>query len=96
VEEIPLESMKRVDAGGTPICLAHAGDGEFYAINDVCTHEEFSLSMGELWDLEVECPQHASRFSLITGEVTGLPAVIDAVTYKVSVEAGEVFVEAPE
>src|SRR5437588_183567 len=78
--------MKRVKAGDTPVCLAHAEDGSFYALNDICTHEEFSLSDGELWGLDVECPQHGSRFNLQTGKVTGLPAVIPAPTYRVIVE----------
>ncbi|HYM97362.1 MAG TPA: non-heme iron oxygenase ferredoxin subunit [Candidatus Sulfotelmatobacter sp.] len=101
VDELPQETMKKVfvEAGAgarTPICLAHAEDGNFYAIADTCTHEEFSLSEGELWGLDVECPQHGSRFNLVTGKVTGLPAVIPAQTYPVTLEGGEVFVEAPE
>ena len=96
VDEVPSETMKRVDAGATPVCLAHAEDGHFYALNDVCTHEEFSLSDGELWGMDVECPQHGSRFNLTTGKVTGLPAVIAARTYPVRVEGSDVFVEVPE
>src|ERR1700737_4133614 len=93
---VPAELAKRVDAGRTPVCLAHAEDGNFYALNDTCTHEEFSLSEGELWDMDVECPQHGSRFNLVTGKVTGLPAVIPAKTYPVTVEGDERFVEVPE
>ena len=93
VEDIPSDSMKRVDAGPTAVCLAHAEDGSFYALNDVCTHEEFSLSDGELWGMDVECPQHGSRFNLQTGKVTGLPAVIPATTYPVTVEDGDVYVD---
>jgi 3-phenylpropionate/trans-cinnamate dioxygenase ferredoxin subunit len=96
VAEVPDESLKRVDAGRTPVCLAHAEDGHFYALNDTCTHEEFSLSEGELWGMDVECPQHGSRFNLVTGKVTGLPAVIPATTYAVTVEGEDVFVEVPE
>jgi 3-phenylpropionate/trans-cinnamate dioxygenase ferredoxin subunit len=96
VAELPDETMKRVDAGQTPVCIAHAEDGNFYALNDVCTHEEFSLSDGELWSMDVECPQHGSRFNLVTGKVTGLPAVIPATTYPVSVEGGDIYVEVPE
>jgi 3-phenylpropionate/trans-cinnamate dioxygenase ferredoxin component len=93
VEELPPESLKRVEADGVPICLAHAEDGNFYAIGDVCTHEEYSLSEGELWDLSVECPQHGSRFDLRDGHVTGLPAVIPATTYPVTVEGEDVYVD---
>jgi 3-phenylpropionate/trans-cinnamate dioxygenase ferredoxin subunit len=96
VAELPDETMKKVEAGRTPVCLAHAEDGNFYALNDVCTHEEFSLSDGELWGVDVECPQHGSRFNLVTGKVTGLPAVIPAKTYAVSVEGEDIFVEVPE
>ncbi len=96
VEELADQTMKRVEAGNTPVCLAHAEDGNFYALNDICTHEEFSLSDGELWDMDVECPQHGSRFNLATGKVTGLPAVIPAKTYPVSVEDSDIFVEVPD
>jgi len=96
VADVPEESLKRVDAGGTPVCLAHAEDGSFYALNDVCTHEEFSLCEGDLWGMDVECPQHGSRFNLVTGKVTGLPAVIPATTYPVTIEGDDVFVEVPQ
>jgi 3-phenylpropionate/trans-cinnamate dioxygenase ferredoxin component len=93
VDELAAESMKRVAAGDIPVCLAHAEDGNYYALNDICTHEEFSLSDGELWGMDVECPQHGSRFNLQTGKVTGLPAVIAAKTYPVTVEEGDVYVD---
>ena len=93
VADVPPESLKRVEAGGIPLCLAHAEDGSFYAIGDVCTHEEYSLSEGELWDLSVECPQHGSRFDLRDGHVTGLPAVIPAQTDPVTVEGEDVYVD---
>jgi 3-phenylpropionate/trans-cinnamate dioxygenase ferredoxin component len=94
--DIPVESLKRVVADSQEICLAHAEDGNFYAIGDVCTHEEFLLSGGELFGLDVECPQHGSRFNLVTGKVTGLPAVIPAKTYPVTVDGADVFVEVPD
>ena len=93
VTEVPAESLKRVEAEGVALCLAHAEDGNFYAIGDVCTHEEYSLSEGELWDMSVECPQHGSRFDLRDGHVTGLPAVLPATTYPVTVEGDDVYVD---
>ena len=96
IDEVPVESLKAVRADHTEICLAHAEDGNFYAINDVCTHENFLLSGGELFDLQVECPQHGSRFNLTTGAVTGLPAVIPTKTYPVTVEGNDVYVEIPD
>ena len=53
-----MESLKAVRVDETEICLAHAEDGNFYAINDVCTHENFLLSMGE-------AHRRASRLDLL-------------------------------
>ena len=91
--EVPIESVKGVLAGEQELCLAHCEDDNFYALDDVCTHENFLLSGGELFDLQVECPQHGSRFNLKTGAVTGLPAVIPTRVYPVEVEDGEVYVD---
>jgi nitrite reductase/ring-hydroxylating ferredoxin subunit len=93
VDEVAVGALKGVLAGHTEICLAHAEDGNFYAINDVCTHENFLLSGGELFDFQVECPQHGSRFNLKTGAVTGMPAVVPTKVYPVEVENGEVYVD---
>jgi 3-phenylpropionate/trans-cinnamate dioxygenase ferredoxin subunit len=93
ISELPQGALLRVEAKDDPICLVHAEDGKVYAIGDVCTHEEYSLSEGELWEMSVECPRHGSRFDVRTGAVTGLPAVIPARTYPVSVEDGEIYVE---
>ena len=93
VAEIPPEGLKGVTVDHTEICIAHGEDGNFYAIDDVCTHENFLLSQGELFGLQVECPQHGSRFNLKTGAVTGMPAVIPTKVYPVTVEDGEVYVD---
>ena len=93
VNDVPIDSVKGVVADGQEICLGHCDDG-FYAIDDVCTHENFLLSGGEMVeDCEVECPQHGSRFNLKTGKVTGLPAVIPARTFPVAVEGADVYVD---
>jgi 3-phenylpropionate/trans-cinnamate dioxygenase ferredoxin component len=93
VHDVPLDTVKGVFADGQEICLGHCDDG-FYALDDVCTHENFLLSGGELLeDCEVECPQHGSRFNMRTGKVTGLPAVIPAKTFPVTVEGSDVYVD---
>jgi nitrite reductase/ring-hydroxylating ferredoxin subunit len=92
-KDVPPDRLLKVEAEGVPICLAHADDGNFYALNDVCTHEDFSLAEGELWGLDVECPQHGSRFNLKDGSVTGFPAVVPAQTYPVTVEGDDVYIE---
>jgi 3-phenylpropionate/trans-cinnamate dioxygenase ferredoxin subunit len=91
--ELKESSLKRVEAGGVPICLARLENGEVFAISDTCSHEEYELSDGELFDDEVECPAHGSCFSVRTGAVSGLPATDPVATYPVTLEDGEVFVE---
>ena len=68
-------------------------DGEFYATSDTCTHEEASLTEGELWGDTVECYLHGAQFDVRTGEVLSLPAVFPLATYPVKVEDGTVYVE---
>ena len=45
-------------------------EGKFYAIDDLCSHAEASLSEGEVYDCKVECPLHGAEFDLNTGAVS--------------------------
>lgn len=97
VSDVPPESLKRVEAGGIPICLAHAEDGSFYAIGDTCTHEEFSLADGEMVDdFTVECALHGAQFDIRTGRALCLPATLPEDTYPVWIEDGALKVELPD
>lgn len=86
-------ALKRVLIDDTAICVVRAADGQVYAISDACTHEGQSLSDGELWGMEIECPRHVSRFDVRTGAVTGPPAPLPVDTFPVTVEDGHVVVE---
>jgi 3-phenylpropionate/trans-cinnamate dioxygenase ferredoxin component len=81
-----------------PVAVFHTEDGELYAIDDTCTHQDASLSDGWLEGCEVECPLHASRFDLRTGAVDAPPARLPVRTHRVLVTGGTVHVvlsEAP-
>ena len=71
---------------------------QFYAIGDRCSHAEASLSEGEVFcdERELECPQHGSAFSLVTGDALTLPATQPVPVYNVSVVGADVFVEVGE
>jgi nitrite reductase/ring-hydroxylating ferredoxin subunit len=84
--------MTMVEVDGKPVLLANV-DGEFYAVSDICTHEEYNLSEGSLEGNEVECPGHSAFFDLKTGDVTDGPAMDPLETYSVQVEDGAVFIE---
>lgn len=82
---------KRVMVNGTPVALFLI-EGKVYAITDTCTHEEASLSEGEVKDRIVTCPRHGSQFELETGRALTLPAYIDAKRYEVKIEGDTVYV----
>jgi nitrite reductase/ring-hydroxylating ferredoxin subunit len=85
----PGEGM-RVEIGGGPIAIWNV-DGEYYATSDVCTHEETSLSEGELWGDTIECPLHGAQFNVKSGAVESLPAVFPLKTYPVKVEGDDLY-----
>ena len=76
--------------------MVRIGD-DVYAIGDMCSHAEVSLSEGEVWcdELELECWKHGSAFSLETGEPQTLPATQPVPVYDASVVDGQVVVTAP-
>jgi 3-phenylpropionate/trans-cinnamate dioxygenase ferredoxin subunit len=93
--EVESGKPMRFDVGGYRICLVRIGD-DFYAIADRCSHEDYSLSEGEVFEDErgIECWKHGSTFSLVTGEPQSLPATKPVPVYTVVVEGDDVIVEA--
>lgn len=92
VADIANNSVKVIEANGKRIALCHA-EGEFFAIADLCTHDNGPLGEGELSDHQVECPRHGARFDIRTGKALCLPAILPVPTYKVEVRQDEVFIE---
>ena len=92
VDDLEPGSMTMVEVDGKPVLLANV-EGEFYAVSDLCTHEEYNLSEGSLDGCEVECPGHSAFFDLKTGDVIDGPAMDPLETYSVQIEDGAVFIE---
>ncbi|HSR48535.1 MAG TPA: non-heme iron oxygenase ferredoxin subunit [Anaerolineales bacterium] len=69
--------------------------GNYYAIADVCTHDDGPLAEGDLNGATIECPRHGARFDLATGKATRLPAVVDIAAYPVRLAADEIQVGLP-
>jgi len=69
--------------------------GEVYAVDDLCTHEDASLSKGSLHGECVKCPLHGSRFRLPTGEALDDPAEIPLNTYEVKIDGDDILVNVP-
>jgi len=92
--DIALGRVMVVEVDGRRIALCNV-DGEFFAIDDVCTHDGGSLDQGELYDNVIECPRHGARFDVKTGKVLALPAVKPVNTYAVRVEGSRIEVAVP-
>ena len=72
---------------GTDVMVAKVDD-KFFAINDVCSHSEVSLSEGTIEGCAVECWLHGATFDLATGEPAGPPATTAVATYEVTLGEG--------
>jgi 3-phenylpropionate/trans-cinnamate dioxygenase ferredoxin subunit len=83
-----------VEIDGQPIAVFNV-DGKYYAIGDVCTHDDGPLGDGELDGFQIICPRHGARFDIRSGKAVTLPAVVDTPWYPVRVEAGWVEVGLP-
>ena len=93
-DDIESGTAKRFDVSGTPVAVVRIDD-EVFAIGDICSHANVSLSDGEVWcdTKQLECPRHSSSFSLLTGVPETLPATQPVPVYVASVVDGQVNVE---
>ena len=95
-ETIALDDLARGTAtrlviDGVAVAVVRIDD-DVYAVGDVCSHANVSLSEGEVWcdEREIECPKHGSTFSLTTGEPETLPATQPVPVFRTEVEGGKV------
>lgn len=95
-DDLSSGQVRRFDVGGHRVALVRVED-DFYAVADMCSHEDFPLSDGEVWcaEREIECSRHGSTFSLLTGEPQSLPATKPVQVFGVVVEGGDVSVVLP-
>ncbi len=85
-DELVAGEVRCFDVAGRRVALARIGE-EFFAIDDTCSHADFSLAEGDL-DVEecaLECPAHGSLFDLRTGEALTLPAVVPVAAHDVAI-----------
>jgi 3-phenylpropionate/trans-cinnamate dioxygenase ferredoxin subunit len=87
---------RQLHVGGR-VLVAVRIDDELYVLDDRCSHEEFSLSDGEV-DLdtaEIECARHGAMFRLSDGAAVTLPATRPVAHYDVRSNDGRLEVEIP-
>ena len=94
LEDFTPGSAKRVEVDGVAVAVVRIDD-DVYAIGDICSHANVSLSDGEVWcdEKQLECPKHGSAFSLLTGTPDTLPATQPVPVFVARVIDGAVHVE---
>ncbi len=65
-------------------------DGTYYAIEDVCTHDDGPLAEGTLNGCVIACPRHGATFDITNGKVLSAPALVNVPVYAVKVEGDEI------
>ena len=93
--ELGEGQMRLVEVEGRKIGVFRCGDGDFFAIEDRCSHDDGPLAEGEFDSAActVECPRHGSLFDLRSGRPRTLPAYQPVETFDVIVEDGVVKLE---
>ncbi len=90
-DELLPGGMKAVVVNGHRVLLIRTEE-EYFAIDEMCSHEEESLAGGYLEGLEIECPRHGSTFNIATGEVKSLPAVLPLGIHRVTIGGDGIYV----
>ncbi|NMC55192.1 MAG: non-heme iron oxygenase ferredoxin subunit [Chloroflexi bacterium] len=86
--DLPPGERWFIDVEDRPVMVANLG-GKYYAIADVCTHDDGPLGDGDIDGCEIICPRHGARFDLRTGEALTLPAVTPTNVYPVREREGK-------
>ncbi len=92
LSECPPGSLLDVEAGRESVVLANI-DGDLYALENRCSHQDLPLSDGELDGDRLECLYHGARFDVCTGKAVGLPAIKPVETYPVELRGQEIYVQ---
>lgn len=92
VKDVPLGQVRVFQHGDRRVALCNV-QGQFYAVEDTCTHDDGLLSEGALEGFSIECPRHGAKFDVRTGEVLQMPAAFPIRVFETKVENGTVFVK---
>lgn len=92
LSDLALGTARLVEVGDSPVCLVRTAEG-VHAVGDVCSHAEVSLAEGEVEGTTIECWLHGSRFDLLTGRPTGLPATEPVPVFEVTIDGDDVLID---
>ena len=94
VSELKTGEMIAVTIGDDQVLLTNI-EGNFHAIDDVCSHAYACLSDGDIDGEEVECPLHGGSFNAMTGAPVNPPAEEPLRVFRIKIEGDDIFVAPP-
>ncbi len=92
VSEIPEGGKEIFGVDDRMIVVFHVG-GQYYALDDVCTHDDGPLGEGALCGFEIACPRHGAKFDIRTGAVVCMPATRATRAHEVKVDGQDIYVQ---
>ncbi|MBI1277085.1 MAG: Rieske 2Fe-2S domain-containing protein [Anaerolineaceae bacterium] len=92
VDELQPGERMVVELGRRWVAIFNV-EGTYYAIEDVCTHDDGPLAEGELEGCVITCPRHGATFDIRTGKVLSAPAMVDVKSYDVQVRGNDIQVK---
>lgn len=92
--DVPPGERLLVEIDGEPLVVFNIA-GQFFAIADLCSHDNGPLGDGDLDGDEIVCPRHGARFDVHSGKALSLPAVEAIPAYPVRVVDGQIEVGLP-
>ena len=90
LDEVPPGGRKSLVFDDRAVLLLRVGE-EFFAVEDVCSHDGQPLTDGPLEGTAIECPRHGARFDVRTGRPLCMPAVEPIATYEVKVTGNDIY-----
>jgi 3-phenylpropionate/trans-cinnamate dioxygenase ferredoxin subunit len=93
--ELPNGERLFVEIADTPIVIFNIAGG-YYAISDVCSHDDGPVGDGDLEGFNIVCPRHGAEFDVRTGKVVSMPAVVDIPAYPVQIRDGMIYLGVPK
>ena len=93
-DEFPEGEKLLLEINDLGIVLVHCLEG-FFAVEDVCTHDQAPLGEGEHEGCELICPRHGARFDARNGNATRLPAVQPIRTFPTRIVDGWIEIGLP-
>lgn len=91
--EVKDGKLMHITAGGKEIVVTKL-DGNYYGVDNVCTHAGADLHEGELNNNELTCPWHGAKWDIKTGKLISFPQKLKPLqSYKISIDNDTVYIE---